>query len=556
MFLQVLVEYAHRDNGDGNLASQPRLYAEAPIRYIAELDSNGKFLGLVDTADPKNRATKNGVRRWVPNLVRGTNMPPLLFADSIANSFGITEGARLPDRVTQCHQDYLELLTRCAEITKLPEVQAAEAFMYGPLPAELADFDATARITFRVNGVFPHELPAVQKFWAAEHTPEDGQLMDCLVCGGHGPVVIHHSAKVKGIPGGMISGLTLTAAKGSAFASYGLEDGTVAPTCSGCAEQFTRSLNQLLRDPSTHITINETAYVFWTCEQVTFSIRDFLDKPAPEAVRELMKSAITGKRSADLDSPKFYCAALSAHGGRAVVRDWIDTTLSAAQRNLALWFKAQEVCGPWGEESRPFGVFALAVSTVRAAKDLPPGTTDSLISAALNGQSLPSNLLAAALNRIQAEQEVTHARAALITLALKGVDMENKDTDPAYQCGRLLAVLERAQAIAVPGIGAGLINRSMAAAMRAPAMVIPRLIIQSKAHMKKLQRERTGAYYALEAKIQEVITAIPAFPNRLTVNEQGAFVLGYYHQCASDRREAKARREAANDDSLVIEAEG
>ncbi len=52
MLLKRLAEYSDR------LDSRPMLYAEAAIRYIVELDSDGKPLNPepIDTADPAIRA--------------------------------------------------------------------------------------------------------------------------------------------------------------------------------------------------------------------------------------------------------------------------------------------------------------------------------------------------------------------------------------------------------------------------------------------------------------------------------------------------------------------
>jgi CRISPR-associated protein Csd1 len=386
--------------------------------------------------------------------------------------------------------------------------------------------------------------------------------MQCVICGEWRPVLLHLPWKIKGIPKGQPSGTTLTAAKGTAFASYGLEEAGTCPICQPCAELYVRGLNGLLRDEATHININQTAYVFWTRQPTPFSIYDFLAKPQPEQIKALIESVRHGRPATDINDDAFYCAALGAHGGRAVVRDWIDTTLSRVRENLARWFERQMVVGSWGELSHPFGILALAASSVRVLKDLGPTATDSLIRCALTASPLPPSLLFAALRRVQAEQAVTDARAALIKLAIRSgtgatedkmtsLDFDNHE--PAYLCGRLLAVLERAQILAVPSAS----QRWLPAVMRAPATTLPRLLSRARvAHLAKLQRDKPGAYYALSMDIDAIMGDARTLPKTLNTEQQAVFTLGYYHQRAHDRGRAKAAGQTgAAERELITEEE-
>jgi CRISPR-associated protein Csd1 len=504
----------------------------------------------------------------MPNVVRGSDIVSLLFADNAANTLGITAGAKHSDRVNKCHRAYIELVARCAETTQLPQVRAVCTFL-SDAPLERLrlddDFDPTARITFRVNGVLPTELKPVQEFWAAECSQPQKQnksssklVMQCLICGQRRPVLLHLPAKIKGIPKAQPSGTTLTAAKGSAFESYGMQEAATCPVCQPCAELYVRGLNELLRDEATHVNINQTSYVFWTRQPTVFSLRDFLTKPQPEQVKALIESVHRGRQAADVKDDTFYCAALGAHGGRALVRDWIDTTLTRVREMLAHYFEAQGIVGPWGEPPHSFAVSVLASSTVRILKDLSPTATDSLIRCALTGSPLPPSLLFAALRRVQVEQEVPPARAALIKLFIRSRDGATEDKmvsldldnhEPAYLCGRLLAVLERAQTLAVPGAD----QRWLPAVMRSPAAALPRLLARARvAHLAKLQRDKPGAYYALAETIDTIVGDTCAFPKILNTEQQAQFTLGYYHQRAFDRSRAKA---SAGDNAEDVQSE-
>ena len=129
-------------------------------------------------------------------------------------------------------------------------------------------------------------------------------------------------------------------------------------------------------------------------------------------------------------------------------------------------------------------------------------------------------------------------------------------TSPGYRCGRLLAVLEQAQRQAIPGINQTIVGRFYGTASSAPRSVFPRLIQGAKPHLAKLERDRRGAAIALNRRLDEIIAGIASFPAVLTLEEQGMFALGYYHQRADDRAkaaEARERRRAGQTAGLEAE---
>ena len=127
------------------------------------------------------------------------------------------------------------------------------------------------------------------------------------------------------------------------------------------------------------------------------------------------------------------------------------------------------------------------------------------------------------------------------------VQLDADNPSPAYRCGRLLAVIEEAQRLAVPGIKATVVDRFWGAASTAPASVYGRLLQGVRPHLAKLRRDRPGAFRALQLRLEEIQAGLTGFPRTLTLEEQGLFALGYYHQRAWDRaqaREAVARLRA------------
>lgn len=136
---------------------------------------------------------------------------------------------------------------------------------------------------------------------------------------------------------------------------------------------------------------------------------------------------------------------------------------------------------------------------------------------------------------------------------MEQLDLENPSS--AYRCGRLLSILERAQELALPGINTTIVDRFFGTASTAPASVFSRLVRGAQPHLSKLKRDRPGAQIALQHQLEEVLSGLKTFPLVLTLEDQGLFALGYYHQRAYGRAQAKEAAERRRT-AAAIEKDG
>jgi CRISPR-associated protein Csd1 len=563
--LSQLVEYSER------LERPPVLYSPATVRYAILLDGDGRLLSPepVEMSDPAAPRLK-GRKLLVPQVQKTSGVRANLLNGNAEYTLGIGRETSKPDRVRDCHAAYLKLLRRCAEHTHEPAVQAILTFLEGDPRGQLQlpdDFAPDGVIVFRVDGVDPTELLAVQNFWKAENDPaaHDAPTMQCLICSHRRPVLRVLQQKVKGVPGGQTAGTSIISANSEAFLSYGLEGSLIAPTCAACAEGFTNGINDLLAHQESCVKLGGAAFIFWTREEVDFSPRATVIDGEPTAVRALRETIHSGKPVPKVQQTAFYASVLSGSGGRTVVREWIDQSVRETMEQVVRWFDDQWIVDEYGGEPRPFGLFILAAATVRdASADLAPPAIRSLLRAALTRTPVPLDFMARALRRAAAGTTVvrgrridrlSHPRAALIKLVLARHGMSREEVrpmtqlvadhpSPAYQCGRLLAVLDAVQRAALGSVNATVIDRYFGTASSAPGTVFPYLIRGSAPHLAKLRKARPGAYQALQLRLEEVMNRLPAeeFEPVLTLKDQGLFALGYYHQRADDRRRA---REAA-----------
>ena len=105
--------------------------------------------------------------------------------------------------------------------------------------------------------------------------------------------------------------------------------------------------------------------------------------------------------------------------------------------------------------------------------------------------------------------------------------------DVSYVLGRLFSVLENIQQSANPGINSTIKDRYFNSACATPASVFPVLLKLANAHLGKLDQP-IAVYFSkklgmLMDKIVMPQRGMP-FPAILTLDEQGAFILGYYQE--------------------------
>ena len=194
---------------------------------------------------------------------------------------------------------------------------------------------------------------------------------------------------------------------------------------------------------------------------------------------------------------------------------------------------------------------------VRDLKDAPAPLINELWRTALNkNKPIPYTAFAQALlesrKAIINEEAQNHARMGLIKayhIRNKGdqhmsTNLNPEHPNPAYQCGRLLAVLADLQYAALGDVGAGVIQRYYTATSQTPALRIGQLMSNAKNHLSKVGG---GLAFEFENRLSEIMSRMTTIPKILDLEEQSLFALGYYQQLAEIRArmaENKANKQA------------
>ena len=410
MLLKALIEFWDEYQRDHFRECAPKMYSDLPIKWIVDLDSDGKFKDMIRASAerPEKRSRQNYVCATRVEDIRAS-VPD--YSPTMANTHWESRAKTKAIKTTRFRSVMLRSSTksRCApRRTNEPALKAVVCFLENgklPIAKVPAEFNAQDNVTFRVAGVLPIMLKSVREYWADEGVPTEGRQMQCLVCQQVKLCPESQPFQVKGIRGGNPTGMALSSANAKAFESYGLDRSLVAPTCMECGEAFVKGLNKLLELEANHISTGPVSYVFWVKGE-GFSPAPYLRDADPTEIRALLEAAWKGRPgAANIDDAPFYAAALTANNARVAVRSWIETTVIAAKRNLARYFDLQRIADIDGSEWKPLTLFALAVSTVREAKDLPERTVRELLDAALDGGPLPLDVMFQAVRRNRADSK-------------------------------------------------------------------------------------------------------------------------------------------------------
>jgi CRISPR-associated protein Csd1 len=250
---------------------------------------------------------------------------------------------------------------------------------------------------------------------------------------------------------------------------------------------------------------------------------------------------------------RFFVLGLAPNAARIAVRFWYAGTVGEVAANISAHFDDLEIVAPpkWS----PYLSLRTLLRGIALQGDLenvPPNLAGDFMKAILTGTPYPRTLLAGALRRVRAERDVTYPRAALVKAVLAretryygslekevGMSLDGSTTNVGYCLGRLFAVLEKAQEEASPGINATIRDRFYGAASATPVAAFPHLLKLKNHHLAKL--ENRGRAVNLERLIGEIMDGVSDFPAHLSLQDQGRFAVGYYHQ----RQDLFKKRETA-----------
>ena len=401
----------------------------------------------------------------------------------------------------------------------------------------------------------------IQKAWEKTLDQRQGDAVGiCLVTGKPDGISRIHK-NIKGIPGAQSSGASLVSFNAPAFESYNKEQSYNAPVGKYAEFAYTTALNYLLSQKKYTFSLGDSMVVYWA-EEAKTEYQDFFStflnptKDNEDVVHDVLEKIEKGQYIDVKDikintDQRFYILCLAPNAARLSVRFFYQNSFGNVLRNFKNHYQRLEVPKPKWAEMEYLGVDDMLKETVnQKSKDKKPvaNMAAMVLEAVLADSRYPASLYTDTLIRIRAEQgRVTWGRAAIIKAYLikncKWEDgetyMETEKNEIAFTLGQLFSVLESIQMDANPGIKSTIRDRYFNAACATPAIIFPILIKLKNSHIRKLERDSSKIYY--EKLLTKLIGELPYVPKQLSLEEQGKFILGYYHQTQKkyEKREEK-----------------
>lgn len=432
----------------------------------------------------------------------------------------------------------------------------------------------TANVMYAVEGVFVQDDETIRNAWDAHYNQPSGDAVkgQCLVTGKIGPIARIHP-NIKGVRGAQSSGASLVSFNAEAFESYGHSGGQCynAPVSEHAAFAYTTALNQLIADEKHCKVIGNTTVVYWAANgeeayqdllhSAVFEDDDTVDDETLDALfSHIQKGMPFDFQGVPIhpDTP-FYILGLSPNAARLSVRFFLQDTFGHFIDHVRKHYERLEIVMP--QQHRAYlPLWRLLGETVnKKSKDktASPLLAGAVMRSILSDTPYPQALYNHVMLRVKADQDdkdkhiykITAEKAAIIKACLlknfpKGetitVALNEESTNTAYVLGRLFSVLEQIQEEANPNINSTIKDRFFNSAAATPGWVFPILLKMANHHLRKLN-DRKGLKISLEKLLTELEGKIEMngqpIPTRMNLNDQGLFILGYYHQ--TQKRYAK-----------------
>jgi len=585
--LNDLVRYYEILATDENSTVPKEGYGTANVSFSLNIDDNGNLINISSCKVP---AGKKMVARpmTVPEPVKGrTNkiLPDFLFGNS-SYVLGVdNKGKR--DRSRDCYKAFKEhnisILrnVNCKEakaVIKFLEKWDPEKAFDNPLIKEnLDEILKGAIFIFRYYGKEDiHNVPEIQEAWMEYKSKlSPNPIRQCLVTGKPAPIAVLHP-DIKGIYKGQSMGNKLVSYNDTAYESYNStkekKQGLNGPVSEYAAFAYGTALNSLLSNERNKIILGDTTVVFWAestskvypdmfsllldCSPLYENEKKIIrSTEAEKAIKAVLESISRGKKTdvvevykkAVDENIKFYVLGMSPNAARITVRFYLKDIFGSFAEKIEQHYEDMSIQKQYDNEFDSVPLWRILSETVSKKSDdktVSAYLLTSLMRAILLGGNYPVSLYQTILQRIHAEQDINYYKASIIKAYLLRKSRKAKNdmykevltlalndntNNRAYLLGRLFAVFEMVQKDVNPNIKSTIRDKYFTSACTTPAATFPTLLSLVQHHISKSDY---GVYY--DKIIGEIMDKLnienDPFPKRLSLDDQGIFYLGFYHQ--------------------------
>ena len=565
MILQALVKYYEDLERQKKLPKQG--WCQAKVSYGINLSIDGDIKNILWLKEERQTGKK---QIWISQtmkvpamLTRSSGVAANFLCDNSKYMLGIDKSGT-GKRITDCFEAAKEKHLKLLENTSGEMSQAICAFFCKWNPEKAKENAAVlenweeitdgGNLIFCMDEKYAQDDNEIEQIWNTESKQSETDTSGiCLVTGEKTEISRIHR-NIKGVPGAQSSGAALVSFNAPSFESYGKEQSYNAPVGKYAEFAYTSALNYLLAQKKYTFPLGDSTIVYWA-EEAKTEYQDALLallNPVKDNQNEvhgffekLRKDEPIMLDDLELNpSQKSYILCLAPNAARLSVRFFYQNSFGNIMKNLACHYERMKIVRPKWEEREYLGIEDMLRETVNMnSRDKKPISNMSamVFSAILQNVRYPASLYTDTLIRIRAEQgQVTWGRASILKAFLINnyrnmegevcMSLNEECNDAAYVLGRLFSVLESIQTDANPEIKSTIRDRYFNSACATPASVFPVLIKLKNSHIKKLEREKEGVKIHYEKLLTQIMSKLEIYPKRLSLKEQGKFILGYYHQ--------------------------
>lgn len=568
MILQALTRHYEDLLRRGDIAAPGMSPAKISFALCIEADGS---LSMVIPIEQEVEINKKAVLRpqemTLPAAVkRASNVASNFLWDNSSYILGVDKKGD-PARSLKCFAAAAALHHKVLDNVDSPAAKAVLAFFDNWQPqaapqhpglTENGQFDqiiSGVNLVFRFNCHYVHEDSAIMAAWQRyqDTDAQNAVRAQCLVTGQADEITAIHPA-IKGVRGAQSSGAALVSFNAPAFCSYGHEQNFNAPVGKYAAFAYTAALNHLLADRNSVQLIGSTTVVCWAEDadpvfQKVFNIAAFDQQEAEleyNDIRTVLRKLANDQPCEDIGvdpSRPFYILGLAPNSARLSVRFFLRDTFGSIMKHINAHYERLKIVRPAYISSNILPLGALLRETVNLKsrdKEPNPVMAGAVARAIFTGGPYPASLLQAVMLRIRAESNVTWGRAAILKAyylrnkpkdfpeEVLTVSLNESCTDIAYTLGRLFSVYEAVQQAANPGINATIKDKYFNSASAMPAGIFPVLNNLYQKHLRKLDTDKRIYYDKQVITLKSILGE--SYPARMSLAQQGAFDLGYYHQ--------------------------
>lgn len=544
-------------------------WSSVGVSFGLNLDNSGNLISVVDLRHEVKRKKSSvfiPTDIWVPERIKkSSGIASQFLCENSAYMLGIDDKNN-PERCLLCFKAAASLHTKILNDCSSEMAVAIKGFFEKWSPYHASEAPAlqlymadikTANLVFMVNGKFVTEDPKIRDAWIAYKNKDNqsSKIMQCLVTGDMAPIARLHP-NIKGIRNAQPTGASLVSFNLAAFDRTNKKaQGLNAPVSEYAAFAYATALNYLLANSKHTIIIDDVTVVYWT-EQDNDIYPDYFDSLVQGDPNDALNDAMSCiKKGVPLyykgvtlnyDTP-FYLLGLSPNASRISVRFFLQETFGSLLRNIIRHTEDMEIICPKYKKSSQISLWMILNATLHPKSDtkVSPHLAGALIKSILYQSPYPESLYRYVLSRIKSEQDdsdstpphfrVTYERCAILKAYLVRnkkeeitVALNESETDTAYVLGRIFSVLEYVQYKAEGKLISSIKDKFFASACSTPAKVFPILHRLSTHHLHKLE---VGQKIFIEKIMSDLMSKLdPSLPKTMTLDQQGRFILGYYHQ--------------------------